>query len=228
MPVLDLSFEWPVDEAGYSIVDHKPKPPKERSAKKPPERKGARIVTGEPSGPHIVRDRGSLRTTRPLEFHRTLFMEFARLDESDESCIGFANRFGFLGVFLNEKADDRVGPEGESLLFWRDRIADMRRAVEAWQASPDTFASSQELTITRLDVSLVPIDGRPTLRIRPRSLIGAIQLQFAQAVATGLDIRTCDHCGKIFETGGMGRTRKARFCSDRCRNNYHAARRKVL
>lgn len=218
MPVLDLSFEWPVDDAGYSIVDHKPKPPKKRSA---------RIITGEPSGPHIVRNGGPLRTTRPLEFHRTLFMEFARLDESDGSCLGFANRFGFLGLFPDEKADDRVGPLGEPLILWRDAIVNMRRAVDAWEASPDTFASSQELTITRLDVSLVPIDGRPTLRIRPRSLIGAIQLQFAQAVATGLDIRTCDHCGKIFETGGMGRTRKARFCSDRCRTDYHVARRKV-
>ncbi len=218
MPVLDLSFEWPVDDAGYSIADHKPKPPKGRSA---------RLLTGEPSGPHIVRKGGPLRSTRPLELHRTLFMEFARLDGTDESCLRFANSFGFLGLWLDEKADDRVGPTGESLDRFRDAIGDTRRAVDAWQASPDTFASHQEITITRLDASLVPIDGRPTLRIRPRSLIGAINLQFAQAVATGLDIRTCDHCGKLFETGGAGRTRKARFCSDRCRTDYHVARRKT-
>ena len=218
MPVLDLSFEWPVDDAGYSIVDHKPKPPKGRSA---------RLLTGEPSGPHIVRKGGPLRTTRPLELHRTLFVEFARLDGTDESCLRFANSFGFLGLWLDEKADDRVGPTGESLDRFRDVIGDTRRLVDAWQASPNTFASHQELTITRLDVSLVPIDGRPTLRIRPRSLIGAIHLQFAQAVSTGLDIRTCDHCGKLFEIGGAGRTRKARFCSDRCRTDYHVARRKT-
>ncbi len=217
MPVLDLSFEWPVDDAGYSIVDHKPKPPKGR---------GARILTGEPSGPHIVRKGGQLRTTRPLEFHRTLFMEFARLDGSDESCLRFANSFGFLGLFPDEKVGD-VGPYGESLILWRREIDLMRDCVKLWQASPDTFASNQELTITRLDASLVPIDGRPTLRIRPRSLIGAIHLQFAQAVSTGLDIRTCDHCGKLFEIGGTGRTRKARFCSDRCRQDYHVARRKT-
>ena len=218
MPVLELSFEWPVDDAGYSIVDHKPKPPKGRSA---------RLLTGEPSGPHIVRKGGPLRTTRPLELHRTLFVEFARLDGTDESCLRFANSFGFLGLWLDEKADDRVGPTGESLDRFRDVIGDTRRLVDAWQASPNTFASHQELTITRLDVSLVPIDGRPTLRIRPRSLIGAIHLQFAQAVSTGLDIRTCDHCGKLFEIGGAGRTRKARFCSDRCRTDYHVARRKT-
>ncbi len=218
MPVLDLSFEWPVDDAGYSIVDHKPKPSKGRSA---------RLLTGEPSGPHIVRNGGPLRSTRPLELHRTLFMEFARLDGTDESCLRFAHSFGFLGLWLDEKADDHVGPTGESLDRFRDAIGDTRRAVDAWQASPDTFASHQELTIARLDASLVPIDGKPTLRIRPRSLIGAIHLQFAQAVSTGLDIRTCDHCGKLFEIGGAGRTRKARFCSDRCRSDYHVARRKT-
>ena len=221
MPVLDLSFEWPVDDAGYSIVDHKPKPSKGRSA---------RLLTGEPSGPHIVRKGGPLRTTRPLELHRTLFVEFARLDGTDESCLRFANSFGYLGVFnqnFYEGSDDHAGPEGEPLILWHGAITDMRRAVDAWQAGPNTFASHQEITITRLDVSLVPIDGRPTLRIRPRSLIGAIHLQFAQAVSTGLDIRTCDHCGKLFEIGGAGRTRKARFCSDRCRTDYHVARRKT-
>ncbi len=218
MPVLDLSFEWPVDDAGYSIVDHKPKPSKGRSA---------RLLTGEPSGRHIVRNGGQLRTTRPLEFHPTLFMDFAHLDGTDKSCLRFASSFGFLGLWLDEKADDRVGPTGESLDRFRAASADMRLAVDAWQAIPDTFASNREFTITRLDASLVPIDGRPTLRIRPRSLIGAIHLQFAQAVSTGLDIRTCDHCGKLFETGGAGRTRKARFCSDRCRIDHHIAKKKV-
>ena len=103
----------------------------------------------------------------------------------------------------------------------------MRAAVKLWQANPYTFANSQEFTITQLQASLVPIDGKATLRIRPSSLFGAVQLQFAQAISTGLDIRTCDHCGMIFEAGGMGRNRKARFCSDRCRSDYHDAKKKV-
>jgi len=155
-------------------------------------------------------------------------MDFAYLDDTDDSCLRFANSFGYLGWFLDRKAADRLGPQGEPLSFWRNQIADMRQAVDAWQASPDAFFSNRELTITRLDASLVPIGGKPTLRIRPRSLMGAIRLQFAQAVASGLDIRTCDHCGKLFEIGGAGRTRKARFCSDRCRSDYHVAKRKVL
>ena len=218
MPVLDLSFEWPVDDAGYKIVDRK---------RKPSEGRDTLSMLRHPDGPYIVRGKGPLRTTRPLELHRTLFMAFARLDGSYESYLQFANSFGFLGLFPNKRADDRVGPKGESLVLWQYEINLMRDAVELWQASPDTFASNQELIITELQVSLVPIDGKATLRIRPTSLIGAIRMQFAQAVATDLDIRTCDHCRKIFETGGMGRTRKARFCSDKCRNDYHLAKRKV-
>ncbi len=218
MPVLDLSFEWLVDDAGYSIVDHKRKPSK---------RGGARILTGQPSGPHIVRNGGQLRAKRPLELRSTLFVDFAGLDGTDESCIRFANSWGYLGLIPNEKADDHVGSKGEDLALWRMQINGMGSGVELWQASPDTFGTYYEFPITRLDVSLVPIDGRPTLRIRPSSLIGAIRMQFAQAVATGLDIRNCDHCGKLFELGGGGRTRKARFCSDRCRSDFHVAKRKV-
>ena len=238
MPLLDLSFEWPVDDAGYSIVKHKRKPskgewPVDESGfsigehkPKPPKRRGAQILAGVPSGPHIVRNGGQLRITRPLESYSTLFMEFARLDRTDESYLRFASKYGYLGLFPFDKGDDHVGPKGEDLSMWRDAIRDMRLTVGAWKAIPDDFGSSREIPITRLDVALVPIDGRPTLRIRPRSLIGAIYMQFAQAVASDLDIRTCGHCGKLFETGGAGRTRRARFCSDRCRNARHIAKRK--
>ena len=218
MHVLDQAFEWSIDAAGYSIVDHKPKPSKGRSA---------RILTGQPSGPHIVRKGGPLLTTRPLELSPTLYADFARLDGSDESCVKFATAFGYLGLWPYEKTDDHGGPNGEPLVLWRSEIAEMRRAVDSWQASPDTFAGNQELTVTQLDVTLVPIDGRPMLRIRPRSLISGIRMQFAQAVTSHLILRNCDHCGKLFELGGAGRTRKSRFCSDRCRNDFHIAKRKT-
>ena len=100
MPVLDLSFEWPVDGLGYSIS----KPSKGEwpvgdtgfkiggQKSKPPKGRKARIITGEPSGPHIVRKGGQLRITRPLESYSTLFMEFALLDGTDESCLCFASK----------------------------------------------------------------------------------------------------------------------------------------
>lgn len=216
MAVLDLSFTWPVDDAGYRVVKIKPKRSKGRAAS----------LLGEPSGPHIVRDGGPLRGTRPLEFFPSLFVEFARLDGSGESCAGFATTFGYLGLYPDDKADDRVMVGGEPLILWQDAIDGMRRNVDTWQANPTAFVPVREVRVARLEASLVPVDGRATLRIRPRSLIGAMQLQFAQAVASGLDIRNCRHCGNLFETGGGGRTRKARFCSDRCRSDFHVARRK--
>ena len=223
MPVLDLSFEWPVDDAGYQIVKpEKPKKPKkpQRSLRGPFSPPGPTAVDVD-LGPRIKRRGGPLRMIRPLD-HNTLFVDFAHLDGSDDSCIEFASRFGYLGTFSGGISEDR----GESVLLWRDDIDNMRRNVEAWQANPAAFVPVREIVMAVLDASLVPLDGRAVLRIRPRSLMGAMQLQFAQAVSTGLDIRNCDHCGKLFEIGGGGRTRKARFCSDRCRTDYHVARRK--
>lgn len=217
MPVLDLSFEWPVDDAGYQIVA--PEKRKRSAGRR------AVILDDVELGPRIKRRGGTLRMIRPLD-HSTLFVDFARLDGSDNSCIEFASRFGYLGPFQTED-EDRVGEHGESVLLWRDDIDRMRRNVEAWQANPAAFVLVREIVMARLEASLVPVDGRAVLRIRPTSLIGAMQLQFAQAISTGLDIRNCDHCGKLFETGGGGRTRKARFCSDRCRSDYHVARRKL-
>ena len=230
MPVLDLSFEWPVDDAGYQIVPPE-KPPEVTSEKRqrslrgpfwPPE--GTSL--GVEQSPCIKRRGGPLRMIRPLD-HSTLFVDFARLDGSDDSCIEFASRFGYLGMFPAENSEDGAGESGESVFLWRDAIDRMRRNVEAWQANPAAFVPVREIVMAVLDASLVPLDGRAVLRIRPRSLMGAMQLQFAQAVSTGLDIRNCDHCGKLFEIGGGGRTRKARFCSDRCRTDYHVARRKT-
>ena len=103
MPLLDQSFEWPVDDVGYAIVNRKPKPPKGRAAPRV-----STLLSAERGGPNIVRKGGRLRTTRPLELHSTLFVDFARLDGTDRSCLRFANTFGYLGLFPNE-ADDRVG-----------------------------------------------------------------------------------------------------------------------
>ncbi len=231
MPVLDLSFEWPVDDAGYQIVTPE-KPKKPKKPKKPQRSLRGPFSTPGPTaadvdlGPRIKRRGGSLRMIRPLD-HNTLFVDFAHLDGSDDSCIEFASRFGYLGLFPAENSEDGAGETGESIRMWRDVIDDMRRNVEGWQANPAAFVPDREIVMARLDASLVPLDGRAVLRIRPQSLIGAMQLQFAQAISTGLDIRNCDHCGKLFETGGGGRTRKARFCTDRCRSDFHVAKRKV-
>ena len=225
MPVLDLSFEWPVDDAGYQLVMPKVAPkvaPKkrQRSGRGPVALPVSTVLSELDLNPWIKRRDGPLRMTRPLD-HKTLFVDFARLDGSEDSCIEFASRFGYLGMLGQD-----VGTDGEPIVLWRHRIDEMRRLVEAWQANPAGFVPDREMRISLLEASLVPLDGRAVLRIRPQSLLSAITLQFAQAVSTGLDIRNCDHCGKLFEIGGGGRTRKARFCSDRCRTDYHVASRK--
>lgn len=215
MSVLDIGFEWPVDDAGYAIVPlKKPKRPAGRRAAA-----STIIDDGEPSS-RIKRRGGPLRMVRSLD-HNTLFVDFAHLDGSDDSIIEFATRFGYLGMFPHENSEDGAGPDGESVNIWRDEIDRMRNNVAAWQSHPGPFIPTQEIVMANLNASLVPVDGRAVLRIRPHSLIGAIQLQFAQAVSTDAIIRACDFCGRWFEAGGKARRRDARFCSDICRTDFH-------
>jgi hypothetical protein len=51
----------------------------------------------------------------------------------------------------------------------------------------------------------------------PPNLLGAMWLQFAQAVAGEFELYPCDACGKFFQRGPGGRRADATTCSDACR-----------
>lgn len=51
----------------------------------------------------------------------------------------------------------------------------------------------------------------------PPNLLGAMWLQFAQAVTGELELYACDACGKFFQRGPGGRRADATTCSDACR-----------
>jgi hypothetical protein len=69
-------------------------------------------------------------------------------------------------------------------------------------------------TVPRL--ALTP-DHRQRLIFVPPNLLGAMWLQFAQAVAGELELYPCDACGKFFQRGPGGRRADATTCSDACR-----------
>lgn len=71
------------------------------------------------------------------------------------------------------------------------------------------------------------------LHIQPSSTRAALIYHAAQMVAQGTTSQTCDKCGKPFLEGGQRDPRNkkragSRFCSDKCRYEYHnEARRKA-
>jgi len=69
----------------------------------------------------------------------------------------------------------------------------------------------------------------PKLRVflQPRSLLGALWIQFAAAVDSRKTFKNCAQCGAPFElsrTPETGKRSDARFCSDRCRVAHYRQR----
>jgi hypothetical protein len=80
--------------------------------------------------------------------------------------------------------------------------------------------------VGELGIFLVPDkDNKPVLALRPDNLFDALTLVAARMIATGTTFNICDNCKTPFLTGGSrGRNKRrgdARFCSDRCRYEFH-------
>jgi hypothetical protein len=75
--------------------------------------------------------------------------------------------------------------------------------------------------------------GAIQLKLRPVNLLGALWLQFAEAVSGGKKYRACPQCGRYFELSGGapggGRSRRSDkvFCSSACRYKAHVGRREA-
>jgi hypothetical protein len=72
-----------------------------------------------------------------------------------------------------------------------------------------------------------PQTGRPHLYQCPRTILGGLWLQFAEAIAGGNEQRACKLCGRWFEisTGRNGSRKDRLFCSDACKSKDYRTRR---
>lgn len=72
-----------------------------------------------------------------------------------------------------------------------------------------------------------PARGKPSLRLFPKHLLGALWLQFAQAVDGEKEYRACKECGKYFEISldEDGFRTNRLFCSDSCKSKEYRGRR---
>lgn len=219
MPKLDIKFAWPVAVAGYRVVE-------------PAE-----------GAPYLVARGDEKRWRNPFAENPALFRRFALLPETPAGCIEFANENGLLfGVGYQ-----RIGPDFDHdpnraptqyfeevdldrLSAWISQVRRVRRLIEDWDRARATGANTapfwENLRTPRLGVQLVSRAGKPGLFLEPDCLLSAIDLQFYQAVAGMTELRACEQCGAWFECGpGGGRRTVSRFCSDRCRFNFHNERR---
>jgi hypothetical protein len=85
-----------------------------------------------------------------------------------------------------------------------------------------------------------PVSGRSVLRYVPGSLLGAMWLQFAQAVDGNKQYHRCKTCGRWFDLSAVKADKKVKsrerlrrmdriFCSDRCKfKDYRERKKKAL
>jgi hypothetical protein len=161
-----------------------------------------------------------------IEGNAPLYVRFANLDRSEESCVKFATYYGLL------RAQSR--DEAEPLDDWDKEICKMRGLVSLLQLQVKEDApggitllgSSRKapVALTTIDVILEPGSPgkRPKLSLKPATLRDAMYLQLGKSLATEGSLQSCRQCGKWFERGTTEARRSiAIFCSEKCKNRFH-------
>jgi hypothetical protein len=226
---LEIVFTWPVPSRGFEVEQ--------------------RIAPTDESPLIVLEPRGGglgERWQSPLSGRPALFREFAALDETPQAAADFGSRYGwlfpyrlhdvapldlpglpefYLNVAVVEHPDDGI----EYFEQWCREIRRMRRLVaeldEATAKGHRCRPNYKDLRLPGLIAQLVDHGGAPAIELKPDCLISALDLQFYRVVVGLSEIRACDACGTWFECGpGKGRRGKSRFCSDKCRFNFHNAR----
>jgi hypothetical protein len=192
-------------------------------------------------GVEVIRQVGKTEKPTPpfqpliLDGNKPLYVRFAKLDGSAESCLGFVKYFGLL------KTPASVGAS-EPLDDWQREIKKLRSLMSTLDATaePDhrggivrtVNSRRMRMSMTSIDVSLIssPMDdwgraisqGRPALLLVPKNLLDAMRLQLAKFVAGDGSLQVCKQCGEWFERGASKMRRSiAIFCSEPCKNRFH-------
>ena len=190
-----FDFDWPFDQDGY-------------------------VLDTNPKGYKVVRRRGGpLRYYRPLRDHPGLVREFSELRE-EEDYIDFAGRFGLLGHHfdLQSSADDK-----EPVAEWYFRSKNIRDLLAAHDKGDQKTAVKKYNKMHHLLRTFVHAEETKKARIvvQPSTLFGAMMLQVADELTTGIRFKRCSNCTTWFQH----RTNK-NFCSDQCRYAHNNKRRK--
>jgi hypothetical protein len=130
-----------------------------------------------------------------------------------------ARHIGMLSAGSPQPATDG-GIERESLDRWVKTAEWIQRAF----AVRDLETNYGQI-VGNLEILLANHGHQVSMHIRPRSTHDALMYVAAMEIARGTISQTCDKCGTPFLEGGerMGKKRRggSRFCSDKCRYEYH-------
>jgi hypothetical protein len=167
-------------------------------------------------------DGATITWHRPLETKPLLYREFASLDGSKQSCLGFARRNGLLF--------HRSHREGDLLRLWRQYVEHLKHVIEFCELGISNprqavrqFGQEKIGPLAKFypSLSLQGPRAPPVLSMRCDSLLGAIQMQAVQSILGGRKSAQCVECSTWFEIGPGARRSSAKFCSDQCKDRFH-------
>ena len=241
-----FEFEWPVasDYRWVEWLDANGNPVRLSGFAAHPNTSAALVEEkGEETGPVLMIVEGPHTTIRPMDRdHATLFRRFAKLDATDpDAIVAFARRYGWLGVTprnsqVNRRSDGSIHhAEGEPQQLWVNEVAKMREAM--WLCEHPKSARRQAQKLAWLfDHHLQHVqgrmrfaeDGRSQLRIAPMTLLAAMWLQLAMAVAGNKNFVKCKFCDRQIEisTAESGFRSNRVFCSQSCKTNDYRRRKR--
>jgi hypothetical protein len=178
------------------------------------------------------------RGYKPFQKYENLYSAFARLKTRDD-LLKFANRFGEPDSGGTVEDNLRTARDFHELLVAKQTSskkvwATFRRqtALAASRTSPYKGADINRLIEADMPVGIGSMELAPDqnegvrLKIEPYSLLQGLWVQLARKLTQKTIIRTCRHCGSMFEAGsGTKRRSDATFCCAEHSVRFHSLKR---
>jgi hypothetical protein len=215
MTVFSVGLTWQRDKRGYRLLAAEPD--------RPESRKTILGWSGRPA--RICRQGGDLVAYEPMSKFPDLYLTFARSVTSPETLLGFVEKYGPLTAEgLQVERGDYVDEVLGQARAMRQLLETTTRGWARVKAETDEVLGY----LPRPEVALVidPATRTPRLQFIAPSLLAALWLQLGQALGSGAAVRTCQHCGTLFESGpGTGRRLDAKYCSPEHQIAFNSLRR---
>ena len=156
--------------------------------------------------------------TSPLKSFPELYLELAKAKPTLAGHKEFAKKYGLL-----------TDQQRDYIYEWPQLVENMSNLVtlvtnkERWDIQNGSYVPYELPVKTALRFGPTSEAGSGmALSIVPANLYTALVLQCVSNRALGAEVRSCRHCGALFEIGGLSGHRSNReFCSDKCRFTFN-------
>ena len=213
------------DRAGYEVRDYG----------EPSRASSSTILTGQPSGIHIVGRSGVNETLwLSTEANRNLWRKVRKLSSPD-SVSEFMNAWGQITRWLT---DDGTRPYSEGFILIEPHLTGLKYLadiVEAGDRLEFSAAISTHNLFSRTNITVDVTSSEMPIVIEASSLLRFCLFEMWNELggerSTQMGFRKCLYCGHAFQVGGRRGTQTrrgdARYCSASCKNMASRSRKSM-